>query len=92
MTLALIGDGASTLPFDLSSDGMINRSMKKEFFQSGARDRFFISPFETIDVGQVRRIDLKLEKRSFDVSHSYFTYKFNVRLMINIHIIVKVLK
>ena len=50
--IALIGEGASTLPFELFSDEFSNR---KEVFQSGSRDRFEISPFETSDVGQVRR-------------------------------------
>jgi len=44
MRLALIGDGASTLPFDFNS---------KDLFQSGSQNRLSISPFDTLDVGEV---------------------------------------
>ncbi len=54
--LALIGNGASTLPFDLNSNSSLIQCTRKNFFQSGSKDIFFISSFESIDVGQVGEI------------------------------------
>jgi len=51
--LALIGDGASTLPFDLNSNSSLIQCTTKNLFQSGSKDIFFISSFESTDVGRV---------------------------------------
>jgi hypothetical protein len=51
--LALIGDGASTLPFDLNSNSSCTT---KDLFQSGSNERFSISPLEAVDVGRVGNV------------------------------------
>ena len=68
--LALIGDGASTLPFDLNSIQYTD----KNIFQSGSKDIFHISPLETIDVGEVRENFLISEicTKNFKLFHLQF--------------------
>jgi hypothetical protein len=89
----LIGDGASTLPLNLNSNSSLIQCTTKNLFQSGSKDIFYISSFESIDVGEVGCIfnlnELKVKKFSFN---SYFIYKFGVIVVINCPIIVKVLK
>jgi len=62
----LIGDGASTLPFELNSNSNSIQCITKNLFQSGSNDIFYISSFESVDVGQVEKIfdlkELKLKK------------------------------
>ena len=58
--VALIGDGASTVPFDLSSNSTLTPCTTRELFQSGAQDSFYISPFDTVDVGQVTNLLVQL--------------------------------
>ncbi|CAF4245324.1 unnamed protein product, partial [Adineta steineri] len=54
MHLALIGDGASTLPFYLNSNSNLIHSTNNHLFQSGSKNFFYISSFYSIDIGQVK--------------------------------------
>ena len=51
--LALIGDGASTLPFDLNINSSLISCTTKNLFQSASIDRVFLSSLDCIDVGRV---------------------------------------
>ncbi|UJR14200.1 hypothetical protein I4U23_001193 [Adineta vaga] len=51
--LALIGDGASSLPIDLNSNIFSIQCSTKNLFQSGSKDMFSISSSESIDIGQL---------------------------------------
>jgi hypothetical protein len=89
----LIGDGASTLPFDLNSNSTLIQCTTKDLFQSGSDDKFFISTLEAVDVGRVG--DVFRSENTFNIMFfflSYFIYNFAVIVKINYHIIVKVLK
>jgi hypothetical protein len=50
----LIGDAASTLPYDLGVHSSLHSLNSTALFQSGACNRFSISPFDTADIGQVQ--------------------------------------
>ncbi|CAF1996077.1 unnamed protein product [Rotaria magnacalcarata] len=57
--LALIGDGASTLPFNLNSNTSSIQCISKNLFQPNSKDIFYISSFQSIDVGQLFHIKLQ---------------------------------
>ncbi|CAF1083007.1 unnamed protein product [Adineta steineri] len=58
MHLALIGDGASTLPFYLNSNSNLIHSTNNHLFQSGSKNFFYISSFYSIDIGQLFHIQI----------------------------------
>ncbi|CAF4263989.1 unnamed protein product [Adineta steineri] len=58
MHLALIGDGASTLPFHLNSNSNLIHSTNNHLFQSGSQNLFYISSFYSIDIGQLFHIQI----------------------------------
>ncbi|CAF4154933.1 unnamed protein product, partial [Adineta steineri] len=58
MHLALIGDGASTLPFHLNSNSNLIHSTNNHLFQSGSKNLFYISSFHSIDIGQLFHIQI----------------------------------
>ncbi|CAF4486402.1 unnamed protein product [Rotaria socialis] len=57
--LALIGDGASTLPFDLNASTSSIQCITKNLFHSNSKDIFYISSFQSVDVGQLFHIKLQ---------------------------------
>ncbi|CAF2761699.1 unnamed protein product [Rotaria sp. Silwood2] len=61
--LALIGDGASTIPFDLNSNSSLIQCTMKNLFQSGSKDIFYISSFESVDIGQLFRLQVQCDSR-----------------------------
>ncbi|CAF1208293.1 unnamed protein product [Didymodactylos carnosus] len=54
--VALVGDSASTIPFDLNDLIDVNNNNKIQPFRSGQKDIFYISSLQAIDVGKLDRI------------------------------------
>ncbi|CAF3635995.1 unnamed protein product [Rotaria sp. Silwood1] len=61
--LALIGDGASTIPFDLNSNSSLIQCTTKNLFQSGSKDIFYISSLESVDIGQLFYLHIQCDSR-----------------------------
>ncbi|CAF1208147.1 unnamed protein product [Rotaria sordida] len=59
--LALIGDGASTIPFDLNSNSNLIQCTTKNLFQSGSKDLFYLSSFESVDIGQLFHLQIQCD-------------------------------
>lgn len=63
--LALIGNSASTVPFDLNSNCALIQSLTKRLFQSGSKDLCFISSSDCVDIGQVGLIFFSISTNSY---------------------------